>query len=1215
MKNFNALRWTILLISLAFAANFLQAAVTIDPPTRTFAKEGGGASILTSGSGSWTASTAAGWITITPRTSGVAGESCIYIVSANFSADTRQGEILVADQTHTVTQTGYPSTLSPTSASYDRSGGGGSINITVDAGVSWTALSNVGWIQVSPNSGLSTGSVSYTVEPYAGVVSRSGSMTIAGRTFSVTQTGADVNLDPESVQKEYSSDIIIVNVTALATTSWTVIPNAGWISIVDDGNGFGDSAVTLAVGTNPSYLERTGTVSIGSATLTVTQAGTPNPVLDILPKEATAEPVGAFGNVAVLATPDAPWSAESLDPWIVISEGNAGTGNGNIGYVVSANPNLTERVGQIKVNAPVYVPTIDLTKSLMARVWTLGDESGWRRNFNSLIDSTFNGTFYRTWLGPTIAENDNSATMMFKFTHSNPGTINRMMRSRSADSSKLFSLYLNTSDRLVFHARQGVEDFIVESTYPLQSGQYYSIALSCSEQNDVRIFIGPENGELEQIISTQLPFAPFDLSEPYNPNYLLLGYSELPSIGYLQGARFWDFRFYARELPLQEIQAASDASPWYGGLDTSGTPQPRVRFNARGQWLVTGGTSNNVGIADRGIHGPTEWDAQAQDRFGIEGRALKHGVDSGNYLYVVGNIDSIGNHDSASYNLWIKFNQLGGTALVHDRNTGLASNDLGVTALTDGRLQISGPINYTTATPVIRTGEWHMLTVTGVLNGTAKFYVDGAEVGNAPAGGYYFGVEPNRQFAFYTGQGLQTIDQFEYYAGVLTSPQVQAIYDEQKPPVLYHTITQGVFDASINPSEATIPAAGGSASSELSIPANVNWTASTGESWITITSATSGAGPATLEVLVEANPTVYERIGTVTVAGNTFTITQSGLGVSLQYADLVFATDGGSAWIDVFPEGNALWEAISNVSWITVAIGETGLGSGSVFIVADPYTQTSQSRTGSLTIAGQTVYVTQRGYQLSVSPEVAQIGSNAGAGEFGVAAPIGAIWEAIATSPWITINGGTSGVGNGTIRYSVEENNTGATRTGRIIVSGAEYTITQTSSLIVTIEATTDGSASGGGAYTTNATAVLTAFPDPGYVFSHWTGDAVGSENPLNLLVDTDKTVQAVFIPEDAAVSIAETAVQEVIADPNPYGLYTETQIRSMAMGQPVIKKDPSTGQMALSFGLKRSINLLDWEPVSILPEDTFIQDGKLEVEVTPEGDTEFYTISVDAAQ
>jgi hypothetical protein len=259
--------------------------------------------------------------------------------------------------------------------------------------------------------------------------------------------------------------------------------------------------------------------------------------------------------------------------------------------------------------------------------------------------------------------------------------------------------------------------------------------------------------------------------------------------------------------------------------------------------------------------------------------------------------------------------------------------------------------------------------------------------------------------------------------------------------------------------------------------------------------------------------------------------------------------------------------------------------------------------------SGQKVYVTQRGYELSISPQVAQIGSNAGAGEFGVAAPISAVWEAIVTQPWITLTGGINGIGNGTIRYSVAINDTGAVRTGRIIVSGKEYTITQVTNLLLTTTTDGNGTVNGAGNYNTNAVAVLTATPTTGNVFSHWTGDAVGSANPLNLTMDSGKTVTANFIPAQAAETISSAAVQGVINNPNPHGLFTTNQMHGLALGRPVLNKDPVTGKMNLQLGLTRSSNLTNWSDLTVLPADVGVVGGKLNLQITPEGNAAFYRI------
>ena len=174
-----------------------SASVTITTSSKTFQKTGGAASVVVQGDGSWTATADKDWITIKSGASGTGAGSVVYIVNANATADTRIGHINIGGNTYTITQYGYDATISPTSATFDRYGGNGTISVTVDAGVSWSAVANNNWITVSPASGTSVGAVDYTVAAYDGVVSRVGSITIGGQTFTVNQTGVDVSISPE----------------------------------------------------------------------------------------------------------------------------------------------------------------------------------------------------------------------------------------------------------------------------------------------------------------------------------------------------------------------------------------------------------------------------------------------------------------------------------------------------------------------------------------------------------------------------------------------------------------------------------------------------------------------------------------------------------------------------------------------------------------------------------------------------------------------------------------------------------------------------------------------------------------------------------------------------------------------------------------------------------------------------------------------------------
>lgn len=81
--------------------------------------------------------------------------------------------------------------ISPTSASVAAGGGTGTVSVTAGAGCNWTAASNDAFITITGGaSGVGSGTVSYSVAANTGAASRTGTLTIAGLTFTVTQAGA-----------------------------------------------------------------------------------------------------------------------------------------------------------------------------------------------------------------------------------------------------------------------------------------------------------------------------------------------------------------------------------------------------------------------------------------------------------------------------------------------------------------------------------------------------------------------------------------------------------------------------------------------------------------------------------------------------------------------------------------------------------------------------------------------------------------------------------------------------------------------------------------------------------------------------------------------------------------------------------------------------------------------------------------------------------------
>ncbi len=66
----------------------------------------------------------------------------------------------------------------------------------------------------------------------------------------------------------------------------------------------------------------------------------------------------------------------------------------------------------------------------------------------------------------------------------------------------------------------------------------------------------------------------------------------------------------------------------------------------------------------------------------------------------------------------------------------------------------------------------------------------------------------------------------------------------------------------------------------------------------------------------------------------------------------------------------------------------------------------------------------------------------------------------------------------------------------------------------ISVTPNSNGLILGGGIYAPGSYGLLTAVANNGYIFSHWSGDVSGSTNPLNLLIDGNKSVGATFSPD-----------------------------------------------------------------------------------------------------
>jgi hypothetical protein len=105
-------------------------------------------------------------------------------------------------------------TISPASITLGSGTGSGSVNVTSGCGCNWTATSNDGWITItSGSSGDGNGMVNYSITSSNSSNKRVGTLTIAGKTFSITQTAVSIEneISGSFVYPNPAKDIININ--------------------------------------------------------------------------------------------------------------------------------------------------------------------------------------------------------------------------------------------------------------------------------------------------------------------------------------------------------------------------------------------------------------------------------------------------------------------------------------------------------------------------------------------------------------------------------------------------------------------------------------------------------------------------------------------------------------------------------------------------------------------------------------------------------------------------------------------------------------------------------------------------------------------------------------------------------------------------------------------------------------------------------------------
>jgi uncharacterized repeat protein (TIGR03803 family) len=300
----------------------------------------------------------------------------------------------------------------------------------------------------------------------------------------------------------------------------------------------------------------------------------------------------------------------------------------------------------------------------------------------------------------------------------------------------------------------------------------------------------------------------------------------------------------------------------------------------------------------------------------------------------------------------------------------------GGTNTNDGTVfRISPSGSYTNLHLFVGTRTEGSVPVAGLVQGSDGNFYGTTAGGGANNGGTVFEISPSGGFATLYSFGGHASDGSGPQAGLVLSSDgnfygatsfggVSANCNPGCGTVFELALGGGACAYALNATSVSLPAKGGT--NTVSVTAKnptCAWTAVSNDDFITITAGASGIGNSKVEYSVPGNTNTVALTGTMTIAGQTFTVNQAAGGCAFSISPKAgqFKATGGQSSVNVKASlGDCAWTAASNDSFITITAGTNGVGSGAVSYSVAANTNTA-ALTGSITVAGQTFTITQTG--------------------------------------------------------------------------------------------------------------------------------------------------------------------------------------------------------------------------------------------------------------
>lgn len=271
-----------------------------------------------------------------------------------------------------------------------------------------------------------------------------------------------------------------------------------------------------------------------------------------------------------------------------------------------------------------------------------------------------------------------------------------------------------------------------------------------------------------------------------------------------------------------------------------------------------------------------------------------------------------------------------------------------------------------------------------------------------------------------------------------------------------------------------------------------------------------------------------------------------------------FMHSAGDGTISV--TASSSWSVTVSDSWITLKT-KSGSGNGMILYSVENNEGTSE-RSGTITVisgSDEAIHIIRQSAasaRLSINPNTADYSDVAGNGQFSVSANYS--WSATTSDSWISLNT-SSGIGNGTVLYSIEPNG-GSRRTGTITVTSgsltATHTVTQAAqpSLSIVPESKTFSAAAGNGTITVTSDSMWTVSKSATWIIldgaTGGTGNGIvsykvlentGSQRQGWIYVSCGSVKRTLLVTQNRADSVTFSAESANVSEDGGTGSFTVT--------------------------------------------------------------------------